>query len=427
MAVLAALAVLPLLLSVRIDSERMEIQTIAQPARDDLNKINDQLGHEIANLSRYALTHDARFITEYRRALGQQQQTMAALREHVDVLGNGAVERFQDLAAKSDTWHAAVESWLKSPQAGANQMAYEGDYPAVVEALSWLDASISGYQTQQRNAMANAIHLHTRVAIVLVLLALGAAITVSWLVLRLRALTDTLAAESDERLAALRSRDEILGIVSHDLRSPLTTITLSTQLMEDSPPEEQKEHIDTILSTTRRMERLIQDLLDITKIEGSTLSIRHDDIDTCELAEEVVAGHEPIALQKKIAFQPSIAPQLPTIRGDHDRLVQALANLIGNAFKFTPEGGTVRFVAERHNDCVRFSIIDSGPGIPPADLPHLFEPFWQAKKTAHLGAGLGLKITRAIVEAHGGSIQVANEPGAGACFAFEVPIQRPTT
>ena len=239
-AVLAALVVLPLLLSVRIDRERTEIQTIAQPARDDLNTVNDQLGHEIANLSRYALTHDAQFIAEYRRALTLQQRAMEALRRHVDVLGNGAVQRFSDLAAKSDTWHAAVESWLLSPQAGANQMAYEGDYPAVVEAVSLLDDSISGYQTEQRNAMANAIHLHTRVAIVLVLLALGAAVTVVWLVLRLRNLTETLANESDERLAALRSRDEILGIVSHDLRSPLTTITLSTQLIDGGSEEERK-------------------------------------------------------------------------------------------------------------------------------------------------------------------------------------------
>ncbi|HEY6894463.1 MAG TPA: histidine kinase dimerization/phospho-acceptor domain-containing protein, partial [Rhodanobacteraceae bacterium] len=250
-AVLAALVVLPLLLSVRIDRERMEIQTVAQPARDDLNTVNDQLGHEIANLSRYALTHDAIFITEYRRALAEQQHAMEALRGHVYVLGGGAVQRFKDLAAKSDTWHAAVESWLSSPGAGANQMAYEGDYPAVVEAVSLLDDSISAYQTEQRNAMANAIHLHTRVAAVLVLLALGAAVAVVWLVLRLRNLTETLAKESDERLAALRSRDEILGIVSHDLRSPLTTITLSTQLLDGSSEEERKEHIDTILSTTR--------------------------------------------------------------------------------------------------------------------------------------------------------------------------------
>jgi len=154
------------------------------------------------------------------------------------------------------------------------------------------------------------------------------------------------------------------------------------------------------------------------------LSVKREDIDCAHLASEVVAGHAPIAAQKHIAFQPSIDSLLPHINGDHDRLVQALANLLGNAFKFTPEGGTVRFLAERRDGCVRFSVIDSGPGVPPGDLPHLFEPFWQAKKTAHLGAGLGLKITRAIVEAHGGSIQVGNQPGGGASFAFELPVNR---
>jgi len=244
---------------------------------------------------------------------------------------------------------------------------------------------------------------------------------VVWLVLRLRNLTDTLAKESDERLAALRSRDEILGIVSHDLRSPLTTIMLSTQLLQGSSPDEEREHVETILSTTRRMERLIEDLLDVTKIENASLSIRHEDIDCAQLANEIVASHAPIAAQKRIAFQPSIDPALPHICGDHDRLVQALANLLGNAFKFTPESGNVRFEAKRSNNRVEFRVIDSGPGIAPADLPHLFEPFWQSKKTAHLGAGLGLKITRAIVEAHGGSIHVSNEPGGGACFSFDVP------
>jgi signal transduction histidine kinase len=176
------------------------------------------------------------------------------------------------------------------------------------------------------------------------------------------------------------------------------------------------------------MQRLIQDLLDVTKMENATLSIKHEDIDCAQLANEVVASHTPIAAQKHIAFQPSIDSPLPHVCGDHDRLVQALGNLLGNAFKFTPESGTVRFEAKRSDNAVQFRVIDSGPGIPPGDLPHLFEPFWQSKKTAHLGAGLGLKITRAIVEAHGGSIHVSNEPGGGACFMFDVPgDQRPTT
>ncbi|HLJ74949.1 MAG TPA: HAMP domain-containing sensor histidine kinase [Thermoanaerobaculia bacterium] len=421
-AVLAALVVLPLLLSVRIDHYRANVEAIAQPSRDDLNRVNNDLGHEIASLSRYAITRDAKFIDGYRREVAMQQRSMSALAAHVRVLGEGASERFADLQTKNDAWHSAVESWLTNSRVAGNQMAYEADYPSVVEAVAVLDESITAYQTAQRNEMAQVIHLHTRLAGILVLLALAAAATVVWLVLRLRTLTDVLEKESDRRLAALRSRDEVLGIVSHDLRSPLTTIMLSTQLLEGSPAEEQREHVETILSTTRRMQRLIQDLLDVTRIENAALSIKHEAVDAAELANEVIASHAPIAAQKHIVFQPSIDSSLPRVNGDRDRLLQALGNLLGNAFKFTPESGTVRFVAQRFDGGVRFSVIDSGPGIPDSDLPHLFEPFWQSKKTAHLGAGLGLKITRAIVEAHGGSIHVTNEPGGGACFAFDLPL-----
>jgi signal transduction histidine kinase len=169
------------------------------------------------------------------------------------------------------------------------------------------------------------------------------------------------------------------------------------------------------------MERLIHDLLDVTKAEQGKLSIRRDPVDPTAVARDVAASHEPIAASKRIAFETSVADALPQVCGDGDRLAQALTNLIGNAFKFTPPGGVVRLSVAQRDGKVRFEVSDSGPGIAPSDLPHLFEPFWQAKKTAHLGAGLGLKITRAIAEAHDGSIEVTNLAGGGACFRLELP------
>jgi signal transduction histidine kinase len=296
------------------------------------------------------------------------------------------------------------------------RLAFDENYPAAIEAVHRLDEAISAYQSASREQVRELMQTQVRLTALLALLALGAAGIVLWIILRLRTLARDLS-------HLVRVRDEILGIVSHDLRSPLTTITLSTQLIPGSPPEEQKEYADTILATTRRMERLIQDLLDATKIETSELSIKRDVVDPRSVTREVVASHEPIAASKKITFEAEIDDELPPISGDGDRLAQALSNLIGNAFKFTPEGGTVRLSVARHDGKVRFEVADSGPGISPSDLPHLFEPFWQAKKTAHLGAGLGLKITRAIVEAHQGSIDVRNLPQGGACFRFEVPAE----
>ena len=135
----------------------------------------------------------------------------------------------------------------------------------------------------------------------------------------------------------------------------------------------------------------------------------------------MIASHGPIADAAGIALQASIDEPLPAIDGDADRLAQALGNLIGNALKFTPEGGTVTVAVRRAEDRVVFDVSDTGPGVAESDLPHLFDPFWQAKKTAHLGAGLGLKITRAIVEAHGGTIEVRNASAGGAWFSFAIP------
>ncbi|MCA1733780.1 MAG: HAMP domain-containing histidine kinase, partial [Acidobacteria bacterium] len=213
-----------------------------------------------------------------------------------------------------------------------------------------------------------------------------------------------------------------LGVVAHDLRSPLTTITLSTQLIPGSTEKEHAEHVETILSTTRRMQRLIQDLLDVTKLETSRLSIQQDVIDPIAIAREVVSEQRPIAREKQITLETSIPDLTPKVCGDADRLAQALTNLVGNALKFTPSGGTVRVCLESDSSQIRFEVADSGPGISPQDLPHLFEPFWQAKKTAHLGAGLGLKITRGIAEAHGGTIEATNAPEGGARFVLTVPV-----
>lgn len=313
------------------------------------------------------------------------------------------------------------------------RLAFDENYPAVIEAVHRLDEAITAYQGERRQEVRRLGRLQVRLTAGLVLLAAVAAALVLWMLRRLRSLASMLAAESAARQAALEQqqelvhiRDEILGVVAHDLRSPLTSITLSTQLIAGSAPDEQAEHIETIVSTTRRMQRLIQDLVDVTKVENSKLSIRQDQVDPAAIAREVVAAEEPITASKQIALVSSIEEPLPKVRGDGDRIAQALANLIGNALKFTPAGGTVRVAVTRRDGRVRFAVSDTGPGIAPSDLPHLFEPFWQAKKTAHLGAGLGLKITRAIVEAHDGTIGARNVPGGGACFTFELPVMAGT-
>ncbi|MBV9495147.1 MAG: PAS domain S-box protein [Acidobacteria bacterium] len=221
--------------------------------------------------------------------------------------------------------------------------------------------------------------------------------------------------------AAVRVRDETLGIVSHDLRNPLTKIALSADLLVDSTPEESKELIDTIRASASQMERLIQDLLDVARLEAGRFSVETATIDTDQLVRFAAESHEPLAAQKGQRIVCDVASPLPAICGDHDRLLQVFGNLIGNAIKFAPERGTITVEAARDGRCVRFRVRDNGPGIPEADIENVFRPYWQAKKTAHLGAGLGLAIVRGIVEAHRGKIWAANGPGGGAAFTFTIP------
>lgn len=423
---LLALVLLPILVQRQTERYRLENEQHADLARAALNDLNYRLSQQIASLTRAATTRDERHLDEFSRLIPSQKAAMVALGKHAGSINREFDLAYAELQQRLATWHDAVERRVDLPL-----LPIDANYPAIIETVHRMDKAITTYQGTRRERVRALARMQVWVTSGLVLLAFVAASLFLWMVQRLRTFAAMLANESAARQEALeaqrelvRIRDEILGVVSHDLRSPLTTIALSAQLIPDSSSDEQSEHLQTIVTATRRMERLIHDLLDVTRAEKGKLSIRHDVLDPAVVVREVAASHEPIAASKQISFEAVIADELPRLRGDADRLAQALTNLIGNAFKFTPSGGVVRLSVTRQDDRVRFEVADTGPGIAPTDHPHLFEPFWQAKKTAHLGAGLGLKITRAIVEAHDGAIEVTNCPGGGACFRFELPAMK---
>lgn len=420
---LIALVLLPFLVRRQTERYRLESEEHAEPARAALNELNYRLSHQIAALTRAAATRDPRHLDRFTQLIPPQRTAVRALGAHVGAIGPEFDAAFVELQQRLDVWHESVER-----RVDMQRLPFDTNYPAIIETVHRLDQAITTYQATRRDRVRALARMQVWVTFGVVVLASLAATLFLWMVRRLRAIASMLAEESAARQAAfegqqelVRIRDEILGVVSHDLRSPLTTITLSAQLIPGSSPEEQSEQVRTIVTATRRMERLIHDLLDVTRAEQGKLSIRRDPIDPAAVVRDVVASQEPIAASKEIAFETSVDRDLPRISGDADRLAQALTNLIGNALKFTPAGGVVRLTVAQRDGMVRFEVSDTGPGISATDLPHLFEPFWQAKKTAHMGAGLGLKITRAIVEAHDGSIEVTNCSGGGACFRFDLP------
>jgi signal transduction histidine kinase len=171
------------------------------------------------------------------------------------------------------------------------------------------------------------------------------------------------------------------------------------------------------------MTRLVRDLLDATRVQsGHVIPLVTERVDVVRLMDDVIDSFRDQARNHGQRLEADVAESVPAVLADRDRLLQVFSNLVGNGLKFTPEGGRVRVRAATGEGAVRFSVDDTGPGIPAESLPHLFELFWQARdRQATLGTGLGLSIARGIVEAHGGSISVKSTPGEGSTFTFTVP------
>ena len=222
---------------------------------------------------------------------------------------------------------------------------------------------------------------------------------------------------------AVGSRDQVLAIVAHDLRSPLSAILLATQALERRSievTEAEAKPLEMIRRQATRMNRLIQDLLDVAQIESGVLSVERRRVAVQPLLREVLDTHQAIAAAASMTLRLDI-PGPTDVWGDRERLLQVFENLIGNAVKFTPAGGIVSLGATPRESETVFWVADTGRGIPPEAVSRLFDRFWQANRADHRGAGLGLTIVKGIVEAHGGRIWVKSRPGVGTTIFFAVP------
>jgi PAS domain S-box-containing protein len=224
---------------------------------------------------------------------------------------------------------------------------------------------------------------------------------------------------------AVAARDEVLGVVAHDLRNPLSTIIASVSLLERPEPEPERRDPTPRLIITRsaqRMNALIQDLLDVAMVEAGRMKIDQVRLDVGDLVREVAEAQMPLAAAAQIDLRVQAARDPLEILGDRNRLMRVLDNLIGNAFKFTRAGGRVEVTLAAWEREVVCSVADTGPGIDPEGVTHVFDRFWQAAGRAkRLGAGLGLPIARGIVEAHGGRMWVESTVGVGSTFYFAIP------
>lgn len=237
------------------------------------------------------------------------------------------------------------------------------------------------------------------------------------------------AAQAIARLRALevqvqasRARDEVLAVVAHDLRNPLNVISIAANgLMQKLPDGQARRPLERIIRGAQRAERLIRDLLEVSAIEGGRFAIQARPVEAAELLLAAIESQQALVTNASVIIASDLSPELPQLDADDERIHEVLENLVGNAVKFTGAGGTITIGASAREGEVVCWVKDSGPGIPADHLPHLFDRFWQARKADRRGAGLGLTICKAIVEAHGGRIWAESVVGEGTTMFFTLP------
>jgi heavy metal sensor kinase len=224
---------------------------------------------------------------------------------------------------------------------------------------------------------------------------------------------------------AFAQQKQFTSDAAHELRTPLTVILaqVQTALKRERSPSEYRRSLESCLRAAQRMRKLVESLLDLAQFDAGQQQLKHFPFDLAETAQDCIDLVQPLAEARGIKLSANL-PSLSCV-GDPERISQVLTNLLTNAVEYTPPGGEVRIEAQSKNGMACVDVADTGPGIPPEELPHLFDRFYRVDKSrSALHAGLGLAIVKAIVEAHGGTISVSSPAGGGATFSFQLPQQR---
>jgi PAS domain S-box-containing protein len=228
-----------------------------------------------------------------------------------------------------------------------------------------------------------------------------------------------------------RMKSEFVSLVSHEFRTPLTSIRGYTEMMLDGDigefSTEQTDFLNTILRNARHLTEIVNDLLVVSRLEAGAIKLNLSPVNISETIKEAIELLLPQINSKKQKIKMNIPSGVPMVEGDNQRINQILVNLLSNAYKYTPEGGSISVSLNKEDDWVRINVKDSGIGLSKAEMEKLFTKFYRAENpetTKAGGTGLGLWITRSLVNMHGGDISVVSEPGKGATFTFTLPIKK---
>jgi signal transduction histidine kinase len=221
------------------------------------------------------------------------------------------------------------------------------------------------------------------------------------------------------------SRRDLVANVSHELKTPITAIRAHLENLLDGVEQPNPDVLQVMLAQSERLGRLVEQLLDLSKLESGEVPLRREGISLAPLVSRVMSEIEVVRSDRDVEVLSDLPSDLPEIEADAERVHQVIFNLVDNAVRFTPEGGEVRIEAHRRDGSVEVTVADTGVGIPAENLPRLFERFYRvdpARARGDGGTGIGLAIARSVVEAHGGTISAESEPGRGSTFTFDLPV-----
>lgn len=224
-----------------------------------------------------------------------------------------------------------------------------------------------------------------------------------------------------------QNRREFLANVSHELKTPVASIQALAEALHDGMverPEQRQRYLSTIVEESLHIDRLIRDLLDLAQLEAGELSIVPERINLATYLPNELVKYDHLLAEKRLKTVLDIPSSAPAVLADPGRLSQIIANLLGNAIRYSPDGATIDIAVKEVYSRIAVSVADHGPGIPPADQPHLWDRFYRVDKSRSRsagGTGLGLAITKRLVTAMGGDVSVYSVPGAGATFTFTLP------
>lgn len=432
---IAALVALPFLSDSYTRPLRNEVISVAEPGRNQITRIHVALAVQGSALHDYIESRDSSLVLRFWTAMAAEDSALHALDGLADQMGRPARERLTDLTDQQARWRtfAALDLADTTAPSKARAEAREQVFDDVLDAAARLDSTIDEAVRTKRQRITAAERTQGRLALALGLIAIAAAVVVAWLGQRLQ----RAIGEAESRRIALEhateARARLVRGISHDLKNPLNAIDGHAQLLEDEVRgpigAAQRDSITRIRRSVRSVLSLIEDLLELSRVEAGQLAISLGRTSLGDVVAETVEEHRAVAQATGHSMRLELAAELPVVVTDERRVRQVLGNLLSNAIKYTPGGGRIEIrVAPRdrrqreRGHWVAIDVSDSGPGIPEDARETIFDEFSRlAEHTAKPGSGLGLAIARRIARLLGGDISVTNDAGTGSCFTLWLP------